>query len=246
MRMIHTEVHPSKGWIVHWLAPNQDSTQIPIFDREFTRIVMGIALDDGPHAVVLGERRIIRAHRSAYYYMVLDEAQDHLSQNLFEKIIALKDRYKIPLICSPARPPDLVSALQSLEGLTHYTDDNEHTAEVNWPTFHSFETLSVIRVQEAPEEIALHQALDEHVESDVIDPNTGGPLLDGDGQPVKRLHMPGDFNTQITAAGVRQAAIGVCTALLLAMEALWSTRNLKGRVNDKPREPRKTNPVTGY
>lgn len=245
MRHINTEHHPSKGWIVRWLAPEADSTQTPIFERDFSRIVIGACLEEGPHAVILGERRVYFTNKSAHYYMVLDEAHAELVQDLFDQIISLKDRYLVPMVAVPTRPPDLVSALRGLDGLTHYVDENEHTAQVIWPTFYSFDTLATIRVQEGLEEKALHAQLSEHIAANVIQPD-GSPLLDGNDRPVKRIHLPGDLNCRETAAALRQAAIGPCTALLFAIEALWSTRNVKGRRNDTRPEPRKANPHTGY
>jgi hypothetical protein len=247
--MIHlyTVKHPTKQWVVSWLAPEkQDTQQTPVFERAFSRVVIGAACEEGPHAVVLAERRILFPQASAYYYLVLDEAFDPLAQNLFEQIIALKDRYLVPLVATAPRPTTIISALRSLEGLTHYQMTNEHSALAVWPTFHSFETLASVRVQEPPDEAGLHQALEEHLKADLINPVNGEPILAGDNTPVKRLQLPGDFPTQQTAAGVRQSAIGSCQALYYAIEALWPTRNLQGRKNDVRPEPRKGNPVTGY
>ena len=209
-----------------------------IFEYEVTRTAIGLSFLDGAHAAVVGERTFVHDQRSLRQrrdgesgkikiermFVVLDEAHGHLAEDVFERLVTLKDQYIARILYCPNTPINLSESLRKTDGLAWYSTKNAHVARETWPSFRTFDHKMGIYAAPEPAEETVHRDLEHLFTANVRDPESGKKILAKDGSEAFQLMFPTDFPTQTLLAGFRQGQLACCQALWFVLHGLSSSR----------------------
>ena len=222
---------------------------------EYTRTILGVALPDperegtrtGYGYACVGGERVFDAKDSTVpsesMYIVLDETDATVAGDLFDSLIAIKDKYLIQAAFCTDKPVNLMESLRNLEGFSKY-DKAMVGAERKdkWPSYVSDDCRCAVQYKGVAryEERMLNQWLSQQAR----DPDTGQPILDGEEDPVHRLVCPLDLPTDKARAGIQREDATVCTAIYLAVSNMETSK--KARRTWKPKAIRERNGITGY
>ena len=228
-----------------WLLDDAHRHEQPTVDFEFSRCAIGLCFDTPMFGVVVGERILKARDRQDRYYIVLDEYESHLGQDLFKWVIRAKDQFRCETIFCPKSPQQVLESMRLTEGISFYRDNvSPQAAAKLWPSFVDFEMRAALRETETPDQSALHRDLEHFLTTTVINPSTGMEQLGADGQPVNKLQTPNNFNSSKVRAAIRQASDRPCTALWMAVNGL--DRSTAWRYDDEEEYVHNADNPTGY
>lgn len=248
------------GLILRYHSPilGQDEDGNPlIYDLEASRIWAGVTYPDAAgqnrqtghgYGCVIAER--LYPSRGDMpderVYVLIDEAEANTANDLFDKMVRMKDRYYIAQAICPDTPIHLTQAFQRLEGLTHYSK-NMHRAECKsrWETFRDKSLTLSVRAFPIPGAESAHRGIENLLATTARNPDTGEEIVGSDDKPIPRLYLPGNFNNKIARQEITQESMPeVSQAIWLALSELERTRARK------PKEgfdtERTVNAMTGY
>jgi len=248
------------GLILRYHSPmlgHDDDGNPLIYDLEARRVWVGATYPDAAmqnrktghgYACVLAER--VYYSRSDMpderVYVIIDEAESATANELFDKIIALKDRYYVSQVIAPDQPIHLSQALQRLEGLTRYQKDM-HRAEckARWATFRDKSMTASVRTMAIPHAESAHRGIENILATNARNPDTGEEIVGSDDKPVPRLYLPSNFKNKVARQEITQESMPEVTqAIWLVMAEMERSKPPKPR--DEFREERSTNKITGY
>ena len=239
MRHIATE-EGSDGLKVKWLTGGDD-----IFQMLFSRCVLGVSLQEKPHAVILGERVYHRARGMMRSYVALEAVEEVLPQQLITHLVRLKDDYRASILYTVDRPSHLIDSLRQAQGLSWYAPGTPiHVAQALFPSFVSFDTKCGINAFSYPDEEIVHKEIQDALEVKLVDPETGVDFKDREGGIVPKILFPDEFHVRDTQAGVRRAVWSPCVALYAALKGLDGSRPPDNSEEDKWEH--QGDPTTGY
>ena len=220
--MIHLGTFPEQQELkCVWLLDEADRFNRDTLDMMFRRIVIGLSLESPLFCCVIGERVLDKKSGQERFFVVLDEYESLLPQEMINKCIELKDRYRCTTLFVPDSPIHLVQSVRETDGLTWYRDDNNlRAAKAIWPSFVDFEVRVALRETTQPDEKTLHRELEHFLTAAVVDTDTMLPISLDDNELLYRLYFPSEMPNDNTKAGVRQAKISPCLALWLAAKGL--------------------------
>lgn len=239
--MQHLATYPMNGGLrCTWLpAPDfTDRNSTRILELDFRRIVIGVNYEPRPmFAVVVAEREITKKSR---LFVVLEDVEAPLPQQLFTALVSLKDRYRANLVIAPKG--GMAESLRA-EGLTHYAEDYPQAAGRRlWPTYQGSDLVAGLFLQDTPDKSRVDRDLEARLAALVTDPDTGLPLK-VEGREIPELYLPADFPNKSTRAGLRRSQPGPCTALWFATQHLSRSYRPPAQT---PAFQRQGNPLTGY
>ncbi len=237
--MKHLATIPSaEGLRLTYLWPEQpDRPEGSLFEIEVSRICMGICFgEDSCFAVLLAERLLAFDRRSererrqgggetphyGRYFLVIDEVEDALPQELIVELIALKDTYRAITLFGPDYPTHLVDSIKQTEGLTFYRQDqlSAQLCRSIWPTFIDYDLRIGYYARPVPDKDTVHRDLEFGLGTYAKDPRTGASLQGKDGNLVPLLNLPPEFNNLKSRQGIRQGDLTKCTALWYAFNGM--------------------------
>jgi hypothetical protein len=218
-------------------------------EMPFARTCMGICFEP-LFLCVVGERKFHHtpSDRSESVYVVLDEIlETTIPAELFRQAIELKDQYRISHIFAPTMPGSLAETLRRTEGLTHYSDRNEHIARERWSSFVDFDCVSGVILTDAPNDQALTSEVNGFLQSEAVDPKTQTPMRGTDGEALPKLLFLDDMPMLRTLQSVRTGNLGGSLALWNAVRGLEHTRLLvQEHDSEEHIAMREGNSITGY
>lgn len=232
-----------EGTKLTWQHETGDKINDP-FTLEFRRVGIGLSLASPAFAVCVGERFYIHEERIERVYVILDEAEAAIPNQLFPKVIDWKDNYHANHLWVANQPVEHVEALRRLEGLTHYSVVGDPGRR--FPSFQHREHIARPQTLTVPDHETLHHDIEALLSTDAIDPHSGLPMvsMDPPHDPIPRLLFPFDFNTLQTQAAIRQQREVACTALWMGVMGLERS-NVVHQDNEEEHEHVGDN-ITGY
>jgi len=238
--MKHLSTFPvANGLRLHYLLGKDHEGVFPL---DLGRTAIGLSLEEKAcFAVVMGERILSLDRRTererrrgggemplyGRYFVVLDEAETSMPQEMIGRLIELKDEYRAGTVYGPDRPVHLVESVRGTEGLTHYLPEYQdyRLAVAQWPTFVDFDIRAGYYGKAVPDEQTVHRDLEFGLSSHAKDPKTGKPLIGVDGKPIPVINLPVEMDNLKTRSGIRQAYMPSCTALwfvYMGMSKSWA------------------------
>lgn len=196
--------------------------------------------------MLLGER-VYELERGGMLrsYIALEAKEEQLPQQLTAQIIRMKDEYRASILYTVDRPSHLIDSLRAAQGLSWYSQGTPvHVAKSLFPSFISFDTKCGIFPYSYPDEEVVHKEIQDALEVELVDPETGVKFKDRNGEPVPKILFPEEFPVRDTQAGVRRAVWSPCVALYAALKGLDSSRP-PDNTEEKTWEHR-GDPTTGY
>jgi len=217
----------------------RDLTGSDYFNYEFTRIGIGVSLDEGVnYAVVCGERTFRGEHSWMRMYVVIDESEEETSASLFARLIFLKDTYLSRGVYCGNEPRYTIEAMKRHEGLTFYDKNRSDGAcrEV-WPTFKAKTLKATVVDREAPTEATLQRDIEAMLHSDTLDPDTMAVKMN------TRIVFPDELSNRVIRTAIRQSRGPYCRALWHVLTGLDTSNPIKAH---HVRRVRSGNKYTGY
>lgn len=206
------------------------------------------------YACVAAERifhpRSAHTRTPSRYFAVIDEAEARNSADFFSSLIALKDKYLAETVYCPAEPQSFLDELRRLEGLTHYRRDRPDPELAGmFPTYINRTITAHIHEKSAPES-AMQSDLDTWLSMTVRDPDTGQPVLDGNGQTVPGLFAMRELKTEkavgALSRGIKAEPV-IAGAIALAVRGMVDSRpKVKPRIVGMLKQIQTSKPGTGY
>ena len=245
--MQHLATYPIKnGLRCTWLpAPDfasKDSTRV--LGLDFARTVIGVAYEPRPLFTCVVAERVLPGgpgKTPVRLFVILEDAEESVPQNLFKKLIELKDKYRCSTVLAPKVP--LSDTLRD-EGLTHYVEDYpEVLGRRQWPTYVDSDTVAGLFLQEVPDKTRIDREIEARLAKMVENPKTG-LTMQVEGKPVPELYVPADFPNKASRAGLRRSLQGPTTAIWYAVEFL--SRSFRPPVKRNQEWERVGDQKTGY
>lgn len=205
------------------------------------------------YACVCAERLFIprSAHtrQPSRYFAIIDEGDARSSSDFLSLLISLKDRYLCQLVFCPTEPETYLDDVRRLEGLAYY--DRQRTdpeIKAMFPTYVSRTTVAGI-VDRRTGQDSMQADLDMWLSLTVRDPDTGQPVLDGDGNTMPGLFAMRELKTEKASGALSRglrAEPEIGAAIALAVRGLMDSR---ARTRPRLLDEDKTyaaKPGTGY
>lgn len=206
--------------LIFYMGPDEQFT----YDVSRTAIGCSFPNEMGEaYAVVVGERLYHSSEGKppTRLYPILDEARVYSANDLLDALITLKDRWLADTVHCPVDP--FSETVKKQEGLTHYSR-NEYENRQIWKTYQDSATTAAVRDITFSDNDA-RRLLDTLMSQTAGDPDTGRPILDGDGRPTPRLWAM-ELNTQHAAAALQPGMDDpeASAAIFLACNGLEKSR----------------------
>ena len=246
-------------WLLQDWREEGEEARVQTRSIAFARTAIGLNLTPPVHAVVVGEREYRSGPDVSRVWMVLAETapgrgEDMLLRDFVSQLIELKDTYHCRYLFTPPGPAEDIDHLKRAEGLTHYPYGLlDQEASAKWPSYVDSELRVGLVPRELPEETWIQAEVDRWLAEDVMDPETGRPMVGYDNEPVPKLLFFDDFPTNATQQSVRIGSGTPEGALWLALKGLErSQRRVEfdrdpeaGNIHRRPPEAEPASP-TGY
>lgn len=247
-----------KGYRLIYHIIDEEEGESLNFSYDVRRVVLGICLPDSSntgkeygYVCAIAERVFYpRSQQSKTrpeaMFVVIDEYEGPETGMIIGEAIKMKDKY----LCEQAfcRTQD-VPVLKEAEGLSFYRRDrNPIEYQYVFTTFVDVMTVANLTALEPPGNnrnghIAELSAL---LSTFSRDPDTGQPVLDGDGKAVPRLMVFEELNTEKAATGLQRPSEEVEISMAVWLAASGMDKFRPRYKPDYPTEERTRNHITGY
>jgi len=175
----------------------------------------------------------------ARQYVLVDEISSQTPRELFDAVVALKDRYYCEAVACPKEPAAMVEALRRHEGLVSYPEFDPIFLRDRFPTFVGTDVTAYVREVAVADGAAIARDMDAWWEEEILHPSSGVPIFAGSfDKPLKKLVVLGastdaNYSTREAAQGIQTGDMVIRTAVWLAVKSLedsiWIYNSRKGQ-----------------